>query len=475
MASKWTSLAIELDPTIGRRAALEQSIRGAIRDGRLQPGDSTASTRALAHNLGVARGTVVDAFEQLVAEGWLTSRPGAATTVALGVESTRSTSPGGPRPPTSVPPLIDLRPRSPDVSAFPRRDWAAALRHVLRSAPDEAMGYGSPIGRIELREALAEMLRRVRGVVVDPDHVVICSGYTHGLGLVASALSQRGVRSIAMEDPTARHHREVVASRGMTVTRLAVDELGARTDLLWSLDVGAVVLTPSHQHPLGVALAPTRRASLVGWLESTNGFVIEDDYDGEFRYDRQPLTALQSRAPERIIYAGTASKTLAPGIRLGWLVVPRALMTHVADAALLSGSTPSTIDQIALAHLLTSGGYERQVRKQRLAYQRRRNALIARLAADVPTVTVEGLDAGLHAVLRLPPGADERHLIAAAAERHLLVEGLGAFWHRPGPHRQALLISYAAPPEHAVRTVLDRLVDTLTTNISNSRSSTGSG
>lgn len=464
MASKWTSLAIELDPSLGRRAALEQSIRGAIRDGRLRPGDSMASTRSLADNLGLARGTVVDAYGQLVAEGWLTTRPGAATKVAAGVASVRAAAVTARRAPAG-PAMIDLRPRSPDVSAFPRREWAAALRQTLRSAPDEAMGYGEATGRFELREALAEMLRRVRGVVVDADQIVICSGYTHGLGLIATALHAHGVRSVAIEDPSAPHHREVVAHHRLEVVRLPVDALGARTDLLSTLDVGAVTLTPAHQHPLGIALAPQRRASVLEWLESTGGFAIEDDYDGEFRYDRQPLTALQARSPARIVYAGTASKSLAPGLRLGWLVVPDALMDAVSTAAFLSGSTPSSIDQLALAHLITSGGYERQVRKQRLTYQRRRNELVARLAADAPSVAVEGLDAGLHAVLRLPPGTDERTLIATAGERHLLVDGLGTFWHRPGRHRQALLISYAAPAEHAFRTALDRLVDLLVTDL----------
>jgi len=356
-------------------------------------------------------------------------------------------------------PRFSLRAGTPDVSAFPRAAWQAALRRALASAPDRALGLGDPRGRPELRAALAAYLGRARGVLADPERIVVCAGYVEGLALLGAALRERGARTVAMEDPCLRDHRDVIAACGLQVAPLAVDAAGALADV--PAAAGAVVLTPAHQYPLGATLAPERRAALVGWARSRDTLVIEDDYDGEFRYDRQPVGALQGLDPERIVYAGTASKTLAPALRLGWLVVPAGLLDAVVAAKRRAGATHA-LDQLALAELLRSGGFDRHVRRMRQRYRRRRDLLLALLAEHDPTFRPRGIAAGLHVALELGrggPGEDE--LIARAAERSLAVGRLHPCWHADGDRPPGVILGYAAPAEHEYPATLAALRGTL--------------
>jgi GntR family transcriptional regulator/MocR family aminotransferase len=302
------------------RAGLESALRDAVRTGRLHPGARLPSSRALAQDLGIARNTVADAYGQLVAEGWLVARQGSGTRVAErapAVEAAASAPAGEARPPR-----YDLRPGAPDLSAFPRATWLRATRRALNDAPDAALGYGDPRGRAELRQALSTYLARARGVRVTPDRLVVCSGFTQGLALICEALRGRGASTLAMEAYGLPTYRDVAEARGLRLTHLPVDAHGASVAEL--ADAAAAVLTPAHQFPLGAPLAPARRGRAVEWAGATGGVIIEDDYDGEFRYDRQPVGAMQALAPEHVVYAGTASKTLAPGLRLGWLSPRRA-------------------------------------------------------------------------------------------------------------------------------------------------------
>ncbi|MQS12957.1 PLP-dependent aminotransferase family protein [Streptomyces kaniharaensis] len=472
MSTSWTTFGgdLHLDLTerraagAGLRAALEDALREAVQDGRLGPGTRLPSSRVLGEDLGIARNTVVEAYGQLTAEGWLTSRQGSGTTVAERAAPSAGRQEARPAAEQRAV-RHDLTPGRPDVSLFPRSAWLAAARRALAAAPHDALGYGTPLGRIELRQALTHYLARARGVRTDPDHLLICSGVTQGLGLLCAALRERGARALAVEAYGLPPQLAVARTAGLTTVPLPLDEAGARVDRL-DARPGAVLLTPAHQFPTGVPLAAERRAAAVRWAREHDGYVIEDDYDGEFRYDRQPLGAMQALDPERVVYAGTAAKSLAPGLRLAWLALPDALVEPVARLKQLADSMSPVLDQLTLAELITSGTYDRHVRRCRLHYRRRRDRLVAALAEHAPHVRVTGIAAGLHAVLQLPPGStSEADLLARAAAAGLALDGLA--WHRaepagPAPDAPpALVIGYGTPPEHAFPAALEALCELL--------------
>jgi GntR family transcriptional regulator/MocR family aminotransferase len=445
MAKTWANgLDLHLDVSGTRvRAKLETSLRTAVRSGRLHPGMRLPSSRTLAADLGVARNTVAEVYSQLVAEGWLTARTGSGTTVAP-----RSPVPGPDATAARVvtPPRYDLRPGEPDLSAFPRREWLAAGRKALSVAPDNVLSYADPRGLPVLRAALADYLARARGVAADAGSIVICSGFAHGLAVLCRALRVGGARSMAVEEYGHQLHRDIVAAQGLDLRLLPLDGRGA---VAGAGSADAVLLTPAHQFPLGMTLDPRRRRAFAQW----GGIVIEDDYDGEFRYDRQPVGAIQALAPDNVVYAGTASKSMAPGVRVGWLVVPPRLLDAVVSA--LDGG-PSTLDQLTLAEFISSGGYDRQIRRARLAYRRRRDRLV--LALDELGLRVTGIAAGLHAVLDLPSTDFEVRVTARGADHGLALEGLRHYTAAGASGGQAgLVIGYGRPPEHAYTTALARL------------------
>ena len=440
------------------RAGLEAALREAVQAGRLVPGTRLPSSRALAIDLGIARNTVAEAYAQLIAEGWLTARQGSGTRVAdAAAFSPAATAGTGPSPGTTGTSggHYDLRAGMPDLSAFPRAGWLSAARKALSGAPSHVLGYGDPRGLPELRAVLAGYLARARGVRASPDRIVVCSGFTQGLALLCRVLPDAGVGRIAVEEYGRPGPVKALAAAGLAPVMLSVDDDGAVLGQVPGAE--AMLLTPAHQFPLGSVLSPRRRADAARWAAGTGGLIIEDDYDGEFRYDRQPVGALQALAPEHVIYAGTASKTLAPGLRLGWLVLPARLVDAVADAKARADAHTSSLEQLTLAEFITSGAYDRHVRRARLNYRRRRDRLIAALARRAPDVRLTGIAAGLHAVVELPRGKTEQQVIARAAARGVALEGLGGYAlgdHARGP---ALVIGYATPPDHAYTTALARL------------------
>ncbi len=467
MAKAWATSSLDLHLDLGSalggqpghrvRARLETALRDAARTGRLVPGTRLPSSRALAADLGLARNTVAEAYAQLVAEGWLTARRGSGTTVAdRAVSANQVSEPDLPGPAERARARYDLRPGSPDLSLFPRPGWLAAARRAVNAAPSDALGYADPRGRPELRAALAGYLARARGVQADPDRIVICAGFTQGLALLSQVLRARGVTALAIEACGQPSYRDQVRASGLALALLPVDEAGAATAQLPGTAAGAVLLTPAHQFPLGAVLAPRRRTQAIGWARDTGGVIIEDDYDGEFRYDRQPVGAMQALAPGHVVYAGSASKSLAPGLRLGWLVLPAGLVAEVAAARGLADRQGSTFDQLTLAEFIGSGQYDRQVRRARLAYRRRRDRLAATLR-QASRLPVTGIAAGLHALLELPPGRAEDDLVARAARRGLAVEGLGPYCAPGHPRGPALVLGYGTPPEHAFTGALARL------------------
>ncbi|MFI6036895.1 PLP-dependent aminotransferase family protein [Streptomyces sp. NPDC051315] len=456
-------LHLELSGPGGRRAALIRALREAVRSGRLAPGTRLPPYRSLAADLGVARNTVADAYAELVAEGWLTARQGSGTRVAERAEPLRHAV-RLPRkaPPRARGPLHDLRQGTPDASAFPRTAWLASYRRALQQAPNEVFGPGDPAGRRELREALTEYLARARGVRTEPERIVICSGFAHAVRLLFGQGGGGVLRGpLAVEAYGLGFHRDLLAAAGVRTVPLPLDEAGARVGLL-ERERG-VLLTPAHQFPTGGPLHASRRTAVIDWARARGAVVLEDDYDGEFRYDRKPVGALQGLDPERVIHIGSVSKSLSPALRLGWMVLPERYVDDVLAAKGEREAWASVLDQLGLADFIVSGAYDRHVRRMRQRYRRRRDRLVEALAEHAPHVEVTGVAAGLHAVLRLPPGT-ERSTLKAAAWQGIALDGLAAFRH-PETAMEAgdgLVVGQATPSEHAYGAALEALCGVLT-------------
>ncbi|MDW5598893.1 PLP-dependent aminotransferase family protein, partial [Conexibacter stalactiti] len=349
----------------------------------------------------------------------------------------------------------DFHPGLPDLAGFPRDAWLRSLRAAARDAPDAAYGYTDPVGAPELRVALASYLARARGVAAEPERLVVTSGLTQGVALLARALRAHGARRVAVEDPGFFLHRMVLAHAGLEVVPVAVDAEGLRTDLLASVEADAVLVTPAHQAPLGGVLGPARRAALLAWAERRDAVVIEDDYDAEFRYDREPVGALQGLAPERVAYAGCASKALAPGLRLGWLALPGALAAPLRWEKAMDDVGTSVLDQLALADFLARGELDRHLRRMRPRYRARRDALVAELARALPRWRVSGVAAGVNLVALLPPASDERALLARAAAAGMILHGLSQYRVAPGP--PGLVLGFGNLSEPAIARGIARL------------------
>jgi GntR family transcriptional regulator/MocR family aminotransferase len=403
---------------------IEASIRDGIRSGRLRLGTSLPATRAVAANLGVSRGVVVEAYQQLVAEGYLTSRSGGYTQVAIGPESAPTPVPAVPVPV----PTIDFGYGRADVSHFPRAAWLHSVRRVLTEAPNERFGYLNGRGVPELHQALADYLNRVRGTSTKPENVVICNGYAQGITLLIQVLAKSGAKRLALEDPSSGDDAVPVAlAAGLEVVGVPVDHDGIRVDVLRRTDADAVILTPSHQWPIGAVLSAESRAGVLQWANRRGALIIEDDYDAEYRYDRAPIGAMQGLAPDHVVYAGTASKTLAPGLRLGWLVVPPRLVDDVVAAKILADRGSPVIDQLTFADFLSRSEFDRHLRRMRPMYRRRRDVLLNALRERVPDLDPAGISAGLHLVTWLPSDLDEATVVDAAARRGLGVYGLAPY------------------------------------------------
>ena len=442
------------------RAQVERELREAIRAGRLPPGAELPSTRALASDLGVSRGIVVEAYEQLLAEGYLAARRGSATTVAAGrvlpardvVERARAFG----AEPVPAEFRYDFRPSVPDTSAFPRRAWHKSLRKVLATASTAALDYPDPRGALPLRTALSTYLNRVRGTAAHPAHMVMCNGFTQGFRLMCALLKQRGARAVATEDPSHEEQRTAIRAAGLKAVAVPVDEQGLIVERLERSEAAAVLITPAHQFPTGSVLAPQRRAALLEWARRRQAFVIEDDYDAEFRYDREPIGSLQGVAPERVVYVGSASKTLAPALRLGWLVAPADLVGELARIKEMEDRGSPSLEQLAFADFLERGELDRHLRRMRLIYRRRRDRLTRELRTHLPKRRVFGIAAGLNLMLELPAGTDEQSITAAAAKLSVRVGGMQAYRVR-AKTPPALILGYGALRDSAIAEGIKRL------------------
>ena len=432
---------------------LERELRDAVRGGRLGEGTVLPSTRALATQLAVSRGIVVEAYEQLAAEGYLVTRPGGLTIVAGGTRvAARRAAPAELRHYD-----FDFRPGRPDLDLFPREAWLRSIRRALDVMPSSRLGYLDGRGMPELRNALADYLNRVRGTVADAEDIVVCAGFAQGLKLVAGVLRDQGARRIGIEDPTQPETREDLQAVGIEVVELPVDEAGLEVDRLAGTDVDAVVVTAAHQYPTGGVLPAERRTALLSWAERRPGIVIEDDYDAEYRYDRDPVGALQGLAADRVVYAGSASKILAPGLRLGWFLVPTVYADAVAAAKRAADSGSPAIDQLAFADFLARGELDRHLRRLRPIYRARRDRLLDALARHLPELEPVGASAGLHVLTWLPPDLDEAAVVEAAAEAGIRLQGVGPRRDHVRAPRGGLTFGYGVVTEQQIEPAVERL------------------
>jgi DNA-binding transcriptional MocR family regulator len=453
---------VRLDRAAGRLAAqLADGLRDAVRAGRLTPGTRLPSTRDLAGDLDVSRGVVVTAYEQLVAEGFLVSRQGDGTRVAPLPAVRAAPEPhseahrralrfaagtdAGPADPPGI--AYDLRPGKPDLASFPRGRWTAMLRDVLRELPHAELNYPDPAGVPALRTELAEYLTRVRAAVAEAETVVITAGVAQMLAVVPRILIEEGHRLLAVEDPLGHHQIPMIRATGIELAGVPVDSEGIDVEALARTGARAVLVTPAHQFPTGVVLSPRRRSALIEWARDVGALVIEDDYDGEFRYDRDPVGCLQGLAPEHVVLAGSVSKALSPALRLGWAVAPPWLAVRLRAARALHDLGSPVLDQHVLARMIANGDHSQHLRLMRRRYRDRRDAFVAALADRLPGVKVHGVSAGLHAYAELPEWCDEAKVVTAAAARGVAVEGVTPMRVRvPGP--PAIVVGYARLPEH---------------------------
>ena len=468
VAIQWSGVGPELLLRLDRdsdqplRSQLETGLRDAIRDGRLQPGERLPSSRELARELGVSRGLVQECYGQLLSEGYLDSHVGSATSVAARAYPAASPAP---KPPKAAPAprlIADFRSGVPDLTSFPRGDWVWAMREACREVATAELDYGDPRGSAALREVVAGYLRRVRAAAAGPEDLIVCTGFAQGLNLVLQVLSQLGMGRVAFEDPGYGDDQTSTSVRSAAqAVRVPVDDLGVDVAALAASGARAVVVTPAHQSPTGVVLTAARRHALVEWASRRDGYIIEDDYDSEFRYDREPVGVLQGIAPDRVFTLGTVSKALAPAVRLGWVVAPPALSAAVAEAKLLSDRGTSGLDQLALAALLRSGRYDRHLRKMRGVYARRRTTLIGALERHAPGVRLTGLAAGFHAVAHLPDGADEDAVVAEALRRSVGLYGMAPFRATRVPAPPRLVLGFGLTGERAIEAGIAAVADLL--------------
>ncbi len=440
---------------------LAAALRTEINEGRLRPGERLPASRTMAEELGTSRWVVTEAYDQLKAEGYLAGRVGSATVVA-------DLAPRAPvareRAPAQVPGSggvqLDLSPALPDLASFPRSMWRAALTRALGTASDLQLGHPDPAGEPQLRRAVADYLRRVRALDGRAERVQITQGVGNAVWLLGRHLRARGATRIAVEDPSWPRLRQIAAAHDLQAVPIPVDAGGLRVDDLVAADrrqrIDAVVTMPTHQFPTGVPLSAFRRLALLAWAEAGDRWIVEDDYDAEFRYDRRPVGALAALDPGRVVYLGSVSKTLSPSLHLGWMVVPDRLRAGLDAARDGLGALAPGLDQLALAELIASGRYDQHLRRMRRRYQARRVALLAALEdAHLPGCLAPSMDAGLHVLWHLPVDTDEAAVLARCRAKGVAVLGLAQC--RDGAGRPGLVLGYGNVPPHRAEAIADVL------------------
>lgn len=450
-------IALDREGDLPLHEQIERAIRDGVREGTLAAGTRLPSTRGLAAELGVSRGVVSEAYGQLAAEGYLLTRQGAPVQVARTVRPVRPSEPAESLLPSY---RYHFHPGLPDLAAFPRDRWLRSLRAAWSRAPLDAVGYPDPRGVPALRQTLAGHLGRVRGVAADPEQLLICSGFSQAFSLLCRWLAERGTERVALEDPGWHRHRLIVEQAGLEVVPVPVDEEGLRVEALEEMDADVALVTPAHQFPTGRVLSSERRAALVDWAERGERLIVEDDYDSEYRYDRTAIGALQGLSPERVVYIGSASKRLTPGMRVGWMQMPTWLAWPLIQTKTIEDGGSEVIGQLALQDFIERGELDRHLRRTRLLYERRREALAEALTEHLPGARLGEGAAGLYETVTLPAGVEEAPVIAAAAEREVGVEGL-ALHSFTARHPPCLVLGFACLPDAAIDRGVRLLAETV--------------
>ncbi|GAA4263970.1 MocR-like pyridoxine biosynthesis transcription factor PdxR [Dactylosporangium darangshiense] len=433
---------------------LRRAVRAAIASGRLPAGSTLPPSRTLAADLGCSRWVVTEAYAQLAAEGYLESRTGSATRVRSSAGSA-ATRPAPPAPP-APPPRFDLAPGLPDLRAFPRHHWSAAIHRAGVRAAYPDFGHLEPAGHRDLRRTLAEHLVRSRGAAVTPNDTIICAGTTEAVTRIARALRACGVTHVAVEEPGWPGTRDTITDAGLVPVSIDVDGDGLQVDLLRAQSgIQAVIVAPAHQFPTGTVLAPARRAELIAWADEVDGIILEEDKDADFRYDRRPVAAMQGMAPSRVALLGSLSKTLSPALRIGWFTVPHRWAAAIRAANPME-LPPPVLDQLAFTALLENGVYDRHLRASRRRYRARRDALLAELSRQLPAARVSGAAAGLHLLLHLGD-TDAASVVALAAKEDVRVGNLADYRTATEPAGSTLVVGYGNLADSGVSEGVTRL------------------
>ena len=433
---------------------LTTALRRAIREERLRAGAKLPPSRLLAAELGCSRWIVTEAYSQLVIEGYLSSRVGSGTRVR---ESAHAASDDRPHlKPPGKRSTFDLTPGLPDLAAFPRREWASACRDMVATISDEDLTAPDPAGHFTTRNAVADYLCRVRGAAGDAHNVVITTSATEGLLRICRTLRQRGIRIIAVENPTWPRIARTITDAGLELAAIDVDAEGLIVPHLYrNTSVGAVIVTPGHQYPTGVALSDRRREALLAWARESDALIIEDDYDAEFAYERRPASVLQCSAPERVALVGSVSKTLSPAVRIGWIFGPQGLCRDIVDADDRLG-TPPVFFQLALAQLIETGVYSRHLQRSRLRYRQRRDRLLDAIRRQLPDAHVGGAAAGSHVVLKFGHLTDGPSVVMRAAKRNVELTALEDHY-IAAPKQRGLVVGYGNLADDRVEAAIEQL------------------
>ncbi|HSK27921.1 MAG TPA: PLP-dependent aminotransferase family protein [Jiangellales bacterium] len=470
-----TAEDVDLPLRVGRprrgdlREQVAEQLRSALRAGAFAPEQRLPSSRALAQHLQVSRATVVAALAELDGEGWVVSRHGSGTYVSDGIELStpeppaRDVTPAGSRgrgardPGTPAHRRVDLTPGMPDTTGLVDPSWRRAWREAVSAGPPS--GAPDLAGEAVLRAALAAHVRRTRGIPCTAEQVLVTSGTGDAVRLLADATGIAGGVAV-VEEPGYPSARDVLRLAGARLHGLPVDDDGAVVDALADApqDTRMLYLTPSHQYPLGGRLPVQRRLDVLRWAAERDALVVEDDYDGEFRFGALPVPALASLDDGgRVAYVGTLSKAVAPGLRLGFVVVGREMLDAAVTVRRATGIPVSEVVQRAMGAYVGGGALRRHVARKRRLYAERRTRLARRLAALGLPIEVRGLEAGLHAVVTLPPDRATTDLVRALDRRGVVVADLDEYRMLPDPSRPGLVIGYG----HASAAELDLAVDAL--------------
>ncbi|WP_306317865.1 MULTISPECIES: PLP-dependent aminotransferase family protein [unclassified Streptomyces] len=441
------SVQVDRASVVPLTAQLQNGIKDMIEDRVLHPGARLPSSRQLALDLGLSRSVVVEAYEQLIAEGYLDAVRGSGTHVTRQLPATAAEP--SLLDPSPVPEVRwDMRVGIANLSNFPRQEWLNSYTKVLQNVGRDGVDYPPVAGIAELRNELAGYLGRVRSVRTTPGHVMVTAGFAQGLALLAASFQHLGIHELAIEEPGHSGQRRFILDTGLSPVPVPVDAEGLVVEALARTGVRAVLVTPAHQFPTGVTLSAARKAQLLRWAQEVDAWIIEDDYDGEFWFDRRARPpALQESDPERVVYAGTTSKVLVPGLRLGWLAIPPKIFPLMERVRSRQDQGSDTLTQLAFADLMRGGLLDRHLRRVRSRYRSRSEALAAAVGRHLPQARMNGSAAGLHSYALLPPGTDEAALVRGALRRSVLVRGSQQFrFGSASAGRPALLLGYGSLP-----------------------------